>query len=262
MKKYLRTAPLPGVLALAALLATGCKKDAEDNGQPVVGTVSLEFNNVAGTRPLALDGTAYTTPSGESFSVRTLEYYISNVVLTRNDGVTYAPAGVYHLVDASRSSTRSFSIPNVPVGDYSGVRFTIGVDSTTTKADPLSLVGDLNPANNMYWAWASGHIFLKLEGTVASANNKALTAHIGGYRTPYNAIVTAAPALPSGTLLPVRTSSTPKIVYSADVLKVFDGVTHLPLSTFPTAMQPSAASVQVAQNYSAGMFSVQQVQAN
>jgi len=136
------------------------------------------------------------------------------------------------------------------------------VDSTTTKADPLSLTGDLNPANNMYWVWNTGHIFLKLEGTVTSANNKALTAHIGGYRAPYSAIVTAAPTFPSGTALAVRANQTPTINLTANVLKIFDGTTHLPLSTFPTAMMPSAASVQVAQNYAAGMFTVGGIQAN
>jgi hypothetical protein len=138
----------------------------------------------------------------------------------------------------------------------------VGVDSTTTKADPLSLTGDLNPANNMYWVWNTGHIFLKLQGNVTSANNKALTAHIGGYRAPYSAIVTAAPAFPSGTTLAVRAGQIPTINLTANVLKIFDGPTHFSLSTFPTAMTPSAASVQVAQNYAAGMFTIGGIQTN
>ena len=260
MKNYFRTVPLLGVLT--ALLLAGCKKDSGTSAQPTVGTVSLEMENMAGTKDVALDGTTYATASGETFSINTLEYYISNVVFTKTDGSTYAAPGVYHLVDASKPSTTEFDIANVPVGDYSGVKFTVGVDSTMTKADPLSLTGDLNPANNMYWVWNTGHIFMKLEGTVTSANNKALTAHIGGYRAPYNAIVTAAPAFPSGTTLLVRADHSPEIHYAANVLQLFDGVTHLPLSTFPTAMQPSAASVQVAKNYAAGMFSVEHIHAN
>ncbi|NML66358.1 hypothetical protein HHL22_14195 [Hymenobacter sp. RP-2-7] len=258
--RFLFTAGL-GVLAAAAGLLGGCKKDA-DSSEPTVGTVALALEHVAGPKAVALNGTTYQTASGETFSINTLEYYISNVVFTKADGSTYAAPGVYHLVDVSKPSTTSLTISNVPVGDYAGVKFVVGVDSTATKADPLSLTGDLNPANNMYWVWNTGHIFMKLEGTVTSAGNKALTAHIGGYRAPYSAIVTAAPAWPSGTTLQVRAGQAPQVHLVANVLSLFDGVTHLPLSTFPTAMQPSATSVQVARNYAAGMFSVKGVQAN
>ncbi|MEJ7662113.1 MAG: MbnP family protein [Hymenobacter sp.] len=43
------------------------------------GEVDLQFSNVAGTKPLALDGTAYATPAGETFTVTTLEYYVTNI---------------------------------------------------------------------------------------------------------------------------------------------------------------------------------------
>ena len=247
------------LFATASLLA-GCKKDT--SSQPTVGTVSFEMENVVGAKSLALDGTAYSTPSGETFTVSTLEYYVSNIKFSKADGTTYAAPGEYHLINAAKPSSTSFTISNVPTGDYTGVSFVVGVDSTTTKGDPLALAGDLNPANNMYWAWASGHIFMKLEGTVTSASpSKALTCHIGGYRQPYSAIVTATPSLNGSTLL-VRADHAPEIHFAADVLKMFDGPTHFALSTFPTTMMPSASSVQVAKNYAAGMFTVEHIHAN
>jgi hypothetical protein len=248
------------LLAAAGSLLSGCKKDPDS--QPTFGNVSFAMENMVGTKDLALDGTAYTTASGETFTVTTLKYYISNIKLTKTDGSIYAAPGEYHLIDASKPSSSSFTVSNVPAGDYSGVSFVVGVDSTTTKGDPLALPGDLNPANAMYWAWATGHIFLKLEGTVTSTSPaKALTCHIGGYRQPYSAIVTATPSL-NGNTLQVRAERTPSIRLSADVLKIFNGPSSFALSTFPTTMMPSAASVQVAQNYAAGMFAVQRIQAN
>jgi len=252
-------------LLLASLLTTavafsGCKRDGDS--QPTVGTVSLTVTNVVGTQPLALDGTAYTTASGETFTVSTFEYYLSNIKFTKSDGTTYAAPNEYHLVNTAKPASTSFTISNVPTGDYTGVSFIVGVDSTTTKGDPLALTGDLNPANAMHWAWNTGHIFLKLEGSVTSASpSKALTCHIGGYRAPYSAIVTAAPSLNGATLL-VRAGQSPKIALTADVLKIFDGPTKFALSNFPTTMMPSAASVQVANNYANGMFAVKQIQAN
>lgn len=249
------------LLSISAGLLNGCKKDGSDSSQPTVGSISLALNNVAGSKAVALDRTTYATASGETFTISTLEYYISNVVFTKTDGGTYAAPGVYHLVNVAKPSTTTFTIDNVPTGDYSGVKFTVGVDSTMTKADPLSLTSDLNPANNMYWVWATGHIFMKLEGNVTSAGNKALTCHVGGYRAPYSAIVTAAPSF-NGTTLPVRADHAAAIDLTADVLKLFDGGTRFALSTFPTTMAPSASSVQVAQNYAASMFTVKALNAN
>ncbi len=254
------------LFATASLLSS-CKKDGDSQAvvspaQPTVGTVSFEMDNRVGAKALALDGTAYPTAHGETFTVTTLEYYVSNIKFSKADGTSYAAPGEYHLINAAKPATSSFAVSNVPIGDYTGVSFVVGVDSTTTKSDPLALTGDLNPANAMYWAWATGHIFMKLEGTVTSTSpTKPLTCHIGGYRAPYNAIVTASPSLNGSTLL-VRADHSPKLYFSADVLKMFDGVTYFALSAFPPTMAPSASSVQVAQNYAAGMFNVERIQAN
>lgn len=245
------------LVALVSLLDS-CKHDADN--QPTAGSVAFELKNMVGTQPLALDGTTYTTAGGETFTVSTFEYYISNIKLTKSDGTTYAAPHEYHLIDTAKPGSTSFIITNVPAGDYTGVSFVVGVDSTTTKGDPLALPGDLNPANSMYWTWNTGHIFLKLEGTVTSTSpNKPLTCHIGGYRAPYSAIVTATPSL-NGATLPVRAGQVPKLSVAANVLKMFDGATAFTLSNFPTTMMPSTASVQVATNYAAGMFTVTQVQ--
>ncbi|MGI4967514.1 MAG: MbnP family protein [Janthinobacterium lividum] len=247
------------LLTSVALLGS-CKKTPDS--PPAVGTVSFAIDNMAGAKDVALDGTAYTTASGETFTVSTLRYYISNIKLLKSNGGSYAAPNSYFLIDADKPSSARFTLGNVPVGDYTGASFLIGVDSTATKADPLQLTGDLNPANNMYWVWSTGHIFMKLEGTVTSTTpNKALICHVGGYRAPYSASVTATPSF-NGTTLQVRADHTPQLHYSADILKIFDGPTKFTLSNFPTTMMPSAASVQVATNYAAGMFTVKNIQAN
>jgi hypothetical protein len=255
--------PLFLVLATAASWLIGCKKDADS--QPTTGNVSFAVANLVGTNALALDGTVYSTASGETFTVQRFKYYLSNLKFSKADGTTYAAPGEYHLIDAANPSSTAFTVNNVPAGDYTGVSFVIGVDSTTTKGDPLALTGDLNPANAMYWAWATGHIFLKLEGTSTSGSSaKPIVCHVGGYRAPYSAIVTASPSLNGNTLL-VRAGQSPKILLSADVLKMFDGATpgsHVGLSTFQEIMMPGTRAVQIAQNYAAGMFTVKSLQNN
>lgn len=263
MKNRRLLLPVFGVFLAALAWLSACKKDSDS--APTLGTVSFELANMVGAKPLALDGTAYATASGETFTVSTFKYYLSNIRFTKADGSTYAAPGEYHLVDAAKPASTSFTINNVPSGDYTGVSFVVGVDSTTTKGDPLALLGDLNPANNMYWAWSSGHIFLKLEGTATSGSKpNPITCHVGGYRAPFSAIVTASPSL-NGNTLPVRADHTARVQFSADVLKIFDGSTassHIALGTFTEIMMPSARSAQIAQNYAAGMFTVKGVQAN
>ena len=254
------SASLVLLTAVLALL-TGCKKDSDSLA--TTSTVNFTVENLAGTQPLALNTGAYATPAGETFTVSTFEYYLSNIKFTKSDGTTYAAPNTYYLVNQAKPASLSFVVPGVPAGDYTGVSFLVGVDAATTGlTDPATFAGDLNQANNMYWTWNSGHIFLKLEGTVTSASPaKPLTCHIGGYTDPYNAIVTATPSF-NGSQLLVRADHAPTIQLKADLLKMFDGATHVTLSTFPGAHMPSAAAVQVAQNYGAGMFSVGQITAN
>ncbi len=253
---------LCGLLFVAsAAVFVGCKKDS-DPEVTTPGEVDLQLTNVVGTKPLTLDGTAYATPSGETFTVTTLKYYVSNLKFTKSDGTVYAAPNTYFLVDQAQPASQHLAVTGIPSGTYTGVSFVVGVDAATTQGDPLTLTGALNPANNMYWAWATGHIFMKLEGTVTSASPaRALTCHIGGYTDPNNALVTATPSL-NGSTLTVNGSHTSTVSVQADVLKMFDGVNHITLSTFSNAMMPGAEAMQVAKNYGAGMFTVTKTQAN
>jgi hypothetical protein len=249
---------LVGLLMLPLPLVSGCKKDSDS--LETTGPVNFTVHNVAGTQDLALNSTTATTAAGETFTVSTFEYYLSNIKFTKSDGTVYAAPNTYFLVNQAKPSSLSFTVPNVPAGDYTGVSFVVGVDAQKTGlTDPATFTGDLNQANNMYWTWNSGHIFLKLEGTITSTSpSKPLTCHIGGYTDPNNAIVTAAPAF-NGAKLTVQANHTSQLSLAANITKIFDGPTPTTLSTFTGVHMPSTQSVQLAQNYAAGMFSVEKI---
>jgi hypothetical protein len=273
---------LPALLLLAAPLAaplalfSGCKKDSDTPDATGTGSVNFTVQNVVPVkvkkstalqiRPLTLNMDSATTATGEQFKISTFVFYLSNIKFTKSDGTTYAAPDTYFLVDQATAKTLNFTVPNVPAGDYTGVSFIVGVDAQKTGlTDPLTFTGKfdaLNPAYNMYWTWNSGHIFMKMEGTLTSTSpTKPLTCHIGGYTGATNAIVTAAPSFGSGKLA-VRADKTPTIALQANVAKLFDGPNPVTLSTFTGAHMPGAQSVQIAQNYAAGMFSVTQINAN
>jgi hypothetical protein len=245
----------------ATVTLSGCNKDADPPA--ATGQVKFRVENTVGTQPLALNTTVATTQTGETFTISLFEYYLSNIRLTKSDGTVYVAPDTYFLVNQDKPASLSFAVAGVPAGEYTGVSFIVGVDAQKTGfTDPLALTGDLNPANNMYWTWNSGHVFLKMQGTRTTGGvNKPLTCHIGGYAAPTSAIVTAAPSF-NGTKLVVRADQTPEVVLRADATKLFDGPNPVNLATFTGAEMPGTQAMQIAQNYGVGMLTVSQIKPN
>lgn len=263
------------IVAAPLALFSSCKKDSDSPDTTGTGSVNFTVQNVVPAanivgvqppQPLVLNSSVAVTPTGETFTVKTFEYYLSNIKFTKSDGSTYIAPDTYFLVDQATAKSLSFTVPNVPAGDYTGVSFIVGVDAQKTGlTDPITFTGKfdaLNPAYNMYWTWNSGHIFMKMEGTLTSTNpTKPLTCHIGGYTGATNAIVTAAPSF-GNSKLAVRANKAPTIALQANVVKLFDGPNPVTLSNFTGAHMPGTQSVQIAQNYAAGMFTVKEISTN
>jgi hypothetical protein len=258
--KFFALFPFITSLALSSLLLAGCKKeDANPAGQ--TGEVDIEFEHTVGTAPLVLDKKTYTTLAGDDFTVSTFNYYISNLKLTRTDGTQYAVPESYYLVNSAVSSSQHLALKNVPTGDYKALTFTIGVDSARNVSGAQT--GALDPGNTMFWSWNSGYIFTKLEGTSPQSKStaNALMFHIGGFKSPNNTIRTVTPAFPSGVTLLVRADHSPEIHYNVDVLRMFSGPNTIRFGSLSTSMG-GTTSVQVANNYAQGMFSVEHIHAN
>ena len=241
--------------------------------EPEYGTVQLKFDNVVGKQDLKLDTTTYSNGSGEPFSVSKLNYFISNIKLKKADGSAYTVPqdSSYFLVSESNPASQSILLRNVPIDEYTGIDFVVGVDSLRNTMEIGKRTGALDPggaAAGMYWDWNSGYIFLKLEGTSAKApvdatGKRNFMYHIGlfgGYsketKTINNlrTIQLAFGSEPAHVVI----NSTTGIQIKADVLKIFDGVKPLSIAKTPDIMV-SDSSKNVANNY-ATMFSVGTIQ--
>lgn len=250
--------------ALAALTLVSCKKD--EAATSPTGTVALEFEQTVGADPLVLDTKTYTTPAGDQFRISLFRQYVSNIVFTKTDGSTYAVPESYYLLDAAKPDNQNLALKGVPVGDYKGITFTIGVDSARNVAGTQK--GALDPSNNMFWAWDSGYIFTKLEGYSPQSSTSAITFHIAGFKKPNNAIRTVSPAFPNGTMLLVRGDHNPEIHLNMNVMAMFlgkpgvAGTSDIRFGTLPDVQSAGANAVRVANNYAAGMFSVEHIHAN
>ena len=227
---------------------------------------SIEFDNIVGERTFALDNVnnQYTNAKGEKFSISSLQYFISNIKLATANGETYTvnQDSSYFLINGADRSTR-FTKTRVPVGDYTKLTFTIGVDSVRSTMDISKRTGVLDPASGhdgMYWGWNSGYIFFKLEGNSPSISddvngdptgNKKFRYHIGGfggYSSPtINNVKTVTIDLTTAGIAKVRPDRQSNVHLFVDIMKVFNGSNSFSIAQHPSVMF-SQFSTGVAQN--------------
>jgi hypothetical protein len=164
MKRYLYNIIF---LSLCCVAGFQCKKKESPPAPDPAGTLKLEIQTDINGNRLALHTGKYVNANNDTFTVSTLKYYVSNITLKNSGGSLYKVPNSYYLIDASVSTDTTISIPNIPVGIYTEIGFSLGVDSINnhTGSQPAAL----NPtvAGDMFWLWAPGYKFMELEGYYA-----------------------------------------------------------------------------------------------
>lgn len=167
------------------LLMVSCKSSETS---PEKSSLLVDFKHLFGNQDLVI-GNSYTNAHGEDFRVSKFNYFISNIKLQKSDGTEYVvpQEKSYFLVKLSEKNTHQLALDDIPIGEYSGISFMIGVDSLRNTLEPSRRTGSLDvgaAAEGMYWNWNTGYIFLKLEGNspvVPAEQNNQFKFHIGGY---------------------------------------------------------------------------------
>jgi hypothetical protein len=183
----------------------------------------------------------FSTANKDSISIETLRFYISDVILLKNGKVVHRSKNNFYLLDLEKKLQISLATKNV---SFDVVQFTVGIDSLTNVSGAMG--GDLDPVNGMYWAWQSGYINFKLEGTskICATRNNVFQFHIGGYLRPYAAIQTVS--------LAVKNSAKTEII--VDIEKFLNAVD---LKTINEIMSPGEKAVTLAKLYQT-IFSIQE----
>jgi hypothetical protein len=114
----------------------------------------------------------YHSATSRAFSVTDFRYYVSNVTAIRDDGTEHKLSCTV-LVDPHQ---RDYDLGILPEGSYTGLRFTVGLDSATNHSDP-TVFEKGNPlaiqTPSMHWDWNSGYLFMKFEGKVDTTKRNA-----------------------------------------------------------------------------------------
>ncbi|NNC86980.1 MAG: cytochrome C peroxidase [Akkermansiaceae bacterium] len=165
---------LPAILILLAALPAGA------------GTLTLQVRHLWDGEELRLPTGATPTKAGETISITRLSYLLSQPrLLRRGDSVRsgdwWSRDDWFAFVDAS-GGTPEPTLEEVPAGTYGSLRFTIGLDEQTDRADPNRHAAGhpLNPlVNNLHWAPQGGYIFLALEGHLHANEPTGFAYHLG-----------------------------------------------------------------------------------
>ncbi len=216
--------------------------------QPV-GSLIISFNHVVGNIPLVLDTVQYKNEIGQPYTITKFKYYISNIHLYKTDG-SLISIDKYCLINEDEPDSKTITLTDIPVAQFTGMDFMIGVDSlhNCSGAQP----GALDPVNAMFWAWNTGYIFLKLEGKAAASKSPGhmFEYHIGGYQQPTNCIRTVSLNFPR-TLTIGRDK---EIVLKADAGEILKRPTTIDFSKLSSVTDFHNATT-IADNY-VDMFSI------
>jgi hypothetical protein len=176
-------------LAFVSLTFASCKKE-ETTPEPAATTgtvsVSLEHKWVDLAANFTLNMEYIHPVTNDTLNFTTMKYYISNLKLKKSDGTWWTHPESYFLVDLENQSSTKLMMSNVPVGTYTELSYTFGVDSTRNVSGAQS--GALSIANNMFWSWNSGYIFMKAEGISNNSTTGSYSFHLGGFTGVNNVV--------------------------------------------------------------------------
>ena len=159
-------------LAVSTLFFTACKKDKYS--KPAESELSFHLHTLVGNTAANYTD-IFTDNTGRKFNIADCRYYISNIVLIKDDGTEFPLTDKALLASPSQ---KEYSLGNVPVGKYKGFRFLMGLDSVTNHDDPAGYAAS-NPLSyqnpTIHWGWNNGYIFMefvgKFDSTVAATGN-------------------------------------------------------------------------------------------
>ena len=146
-------------------------------------TLEIVFESRWNDQPVTLSEPWMKRTGGDEIALTRLAYLISELRLKDSRGGEYSPPGCFGLV-ATGGTDRPVRIENVPVGSYTELAFSVGLNEPENRADPNQWPPDhpLNPVHsNLHWSWQGGYIFMALEGfwRAPDGGERGFSYHLG-----------------------------------------------------------------------------------
>lgn len=185
---------LIALLACLTCLSIACGDEpSEDPENEQTHTLTLTFDAVVDEASFECGQTYALGSESTEVSFTEMKLFVSEFELVDADGETHAATlvddgmwsngnvALLDFEDASGSCSNGTEPVNkmveleVPPGDYTGVRFTLGVPFTDNHQNAAVADAPLN-LTTMFWSWNGGYKFVRIDGRAGSGQDT------GGFR--------------------------------------------------------------------------------
>lgn len=222
------------LILLSAFFIASC---SSDEGNMRYNDLTLKFDQVVGNEDLVLDTKMYTNSKGNEYKINNFRYIVSDIQLKGDNGLMadLSDDANTFIVDerkANADGTFHVNLSKVPSGTYNSLEFGVGItqDRYMRGADGQ---GDfLNQADesSMYWKWAAGYIFIRMDGKFISKKTNeedSFNFHMGSHgdvsKTGVNNYRTIRVNLKQPFIVKDNSQS---ITLNCDLGKLFDGLQY------------------------------------
>lgn len=197
--------------------------DDDDVMVPENTDVSVEFRATFNGDDLAIQSTAYEYPTGAELKVGLFQYYVSDLSLIDTDGNTikFSDIELIRYADATGDAVENRTY-NIPEGDYTAIRFGLGVKPDLNALDPNAF-SPADPLNeNEFWNANARYVFAKIEANAELEDDDLFDTGLSYHMGSDALYTTITFDIPNGFTLN-GSASDPTIVINADVLKALSG---------------------------------------
>lgn len=147
-------------------------------------SIQFHFKHLYKTEALqvvANNTLTYTNVKGNQWNIKNLKYYISKIIIYRDDTIGY-DVNMVKLINPAETNTNyhEYTLSNIPAGHYTRMSFIFGIDTVRNKFLGL---GNTSEANSMEWPdpLGGGYHFMQMEGVYQNASNVLMgyAIHLG-----------------------------------------------------------------------------------
>lgn len=183
------------VLAFFTAFIFSCKKDTIKTEDPIPvesnltsAEIIVSLKNNSST--VIWDSLNNVNAAGNIYSIKKVNFYISNISLKRDDGQIFKSTDLFY-IDPSINTKSLIQLNSIPKGNYTEISFLIGIDSTRNIDFGLSSTID---NLNMAWptAMGGGYHFMKMEGHYIDAASivQGYAVHLGKNKNLVSTVIT------------------------------------------------------------------------
>ncbi|MEM9052362.1 MAG: MbnP family protein [Bacteroidota bacterium] len=177
------------LLLIAVFLLAGCNDDEESSPES---KVFVTFNPRAGGEDLQL-GETHTNMMDYPYSVSLMKFFISNIELITTDGTSIELSDIEIIDIGENKRTLEFTVPE---GNYTGVRYDLGVPAEMNGVNDSTFSTAQYPAGHplneqttqMYWQVSAGYKFFSFEGRYDIEPNDGLLPNTFLFHTGHDVL--------------------------------------------------------------------------